>query len=297
MNAAKTGALIAHARKNKALTQRDLAAALHVSVQAVSKWERGLNFPDITLLEPLARQLDLTVTELLSGECSAAPDEAAVRSSLHLGLSHLRQWKRRLLCAAFLLLIPLLSVSFFWLRDNTELLPQKETIISPVEIGELNALVSRLAENHQLFLFDLALADGLEEYSFTLELWDHTGLTETWELLSARTADGEYPRHQSLGFAFRIHQGQFSCTLLQEGCITTSTLEDLPCLALQNGHYPTYGWKASESHLTLSRKSGSVLLAIGIDGSSGIRPPSTGNFTAPELAEGQSSLLLRMNCK
>ena len=41
MNSVKTGSLIAQARKEKALTQSDLAAALHVSTQAVSKWERG----------------------------------------------------------------------------------------------------------------------------------------------------------------------------------------------------------------------------------------------------------------
>ncbi len=41
MDKAKTGALIAAARKEKNLTQRELAAALHVSDRAISKWERG----------------------------------------------------------------------------------------------------------------------------------------------------------------------------------------------------------------------------------------------------------------
>lgn len=43
MDKAKTGALIAAARKEKNLTQRELAAALHVSDRAISKWERGVS--------------------------------------------------------------------------------------------------------------------------------------------------------------------------------------------------------------------------------------------------------------
>ena len=43
MDAMKTGGLIARRRKEKELTQRDLAEGLHVSVQAVSKWERGVS--------------------------------------------------------------------------------------------------------------------------------------------------------------------------------------------------------------------------------------------------------------
>lgn len=52
MDKAKTGALIAEVRKMKNLTQKDLAETLHVSDRAVSKWERGAGFPDVSLLEP-----------------------------------------------------------------------------------------------------------------------------------------------------------------------------------------------------------------------------------------------------
>ena len=65
MNRERTGMLIAEARKQKNMTQKDLAAALHVSDRAVSKWERGAGFPDVSLLEPLADALGLQVLELL----------------------------------------------------------------------------------------------------------------------------------------------------------------------------------------------------------------------------------------
>lgn len=62
-----TGAVIRKAREEKHLTQEQLAAKLHVSSKAVSKWETGAGFPDISLLEPLAKALELSVIELLAG--------------------------------------------------------------------------------------------------------------------------------------------------------------------------------------------------------------------------------------
>ena len=70
MDRTKTGALIAAARKEQNMTQKELAAALHVSDRAVSKWERGAGFPDISLLEPLADALGLGVLDLLRGQLS-----------------------------------------------------------------------------------------------------------------------------------------------------------------------------------------------------------------------------------
>lgn len=55
------------------MTQKELAAALHVSDRAVSKWERGAGFPDISLLEPLADALGLGVLDLLRGEQGPPP--------------------------------------------------------------------------------------------------------------------------------------------------------------------------------------------------------------------------------
>ena len=62
------GAFLARLRKEKGLTQKELAQQLYVSDKAVSKWERGLSLPDISLLTPLAEILGVTVTELLRGE-------------------------------------------------------------------------------------------------------------------------------------------------------------------------------------------------------------------------------------
>lgn len=63
-----TGAVIKKLRENKKMTQEELADTLFVSSKAVSKWETGQGFPDISLIEPLAKALDISVIELLSGE-------------------------------------------------------------------------------------------------------------------------------------------------------------------------------------------------------------------------------------
>ena len=64
-----TGAVIRRLRESKKMTQEELAERIFVSGKAVSKWETGQGFPDISLLEPLAEALGLSVAELLSGEC------------------------------------------------------------------------------------------------------------------------------------------------------------------------------------------------------------------------------------
>ncbi len=68
MDQIKVGKFIQERRKAQNMTQSNLASAMHVTDQAVSKWERGLNYPDITLLFDLATYLQVSVTEILLGE-------------------------------------------------------------------------------------------------------------------------------------------------------------------------------------------------------------------------------------
>ena len=62
-----TGALIKKLRENRKMTQEELADKVCVSSKAISKWETGRGFPDIGLIEPLAKALGISVIELLSG--------------------------------------------------------------------------------------------------------------------------------------------------------------------------------------------------------------------------------------
>lgn len=73
------GALIAQLRKEKHLTQKELAQQLNITDKAISKWERGLSFPDIALLTPLSTLLGITTAELLSGKRSPDVREEKVK--------------------------------------------------------------------------------------------------------------------------------------------------------------------------------------------------------------------------
>ena len=67
MNRYVTGDVIRSLREKKKMTQEELAEKIFVTGKAVSKWETGNGYPDISLLEPLAKALDISVIELLSG--------------------------------------------------------------------------------------------------------------------------------------------------------------------------------------------------------------------------------------
>lgn len=67
MNQYVTGSVIKELREKNGLTQAELAEKLNVSDKTVSKWETGKGYPDITLLEPIAKTFGISVTELLSG--------------------------------------------------------------------------------------------------------------------------------------------------------------------------------------------------------------------------------------
>ena len=68
MDQNKSGKFIAKLRKEKNMTQEQLAEKMGVSINAVSKWERGLSFPDISLLIPLSEILNISLYDLLKGE-------------------------------------------------------------------------------------------------------------------------------------------------------------------------------------------------------------------------------------
>lgn len=82
MEKGKIGPFIRQLRKERGMTQRELAAVLNVTDKAVSKWELGASLPDVGLLLPLAESLGVSVTELLGGARASEPPAKAPEAPL-----------------------------------------------------------------------------------------------------------------------------------------------------------------------------------------------------------------------
>ena len=81
------GTKIAEMRKEKGMTQLELAEKMGVTDKAVSKWERDLSFPDVNSIPKLAEIFDVTVDELMQGKAAAKGTAAAGRVSAFVRLA------------------------------------------------------------------------------------------------------------------------------------------------------------------------------------------------------------------
>lgn len=110
MDQKKIGRFICSLRKEKQLTQEQLAEKLGVSINAVSKWERGLSFPDVSLYKDLCKELDINIEELINGEKSksSTAKEKAIISVVKTNKNEKK--KRNIIIIVFTLLITLLII-------------------------------------------------------------------------------------------------------------------------------------------------------------------------------------------
>ena len=323
MDAVKTGALIAQARKERELTQKELAERLHVSAQAVSKWERGLSCPDIGLLEPLAEALGITVTELLSGQRGEEPKEELVRDSLRFGLNQLgrkiRQWKWLFVLAVAVLAAVVAGLGYRWVREETEWFPQPETVVRELRTSDQERQIAEaLGSSNSLHLYELTLADDLTECSVQAELWTHDGLERTWELMYASVGgiaprDGMEtgqtrvgaegwapfaPRRQILVLSVelehewseseqRVTERSFDIGLSFAGVSVRGTIDGISNPNIER----SVAWFAMDESQNVDREEGTVLLAMTVGG-----PNDTPNVLPPGN-ERTVQLVIRLFCK
>lgn len=125
MNQKQTGVFIAQKRKEKNLTQAQLAEKLSVSNKTVSKWENGVCMPDYTIIEFLCKELDITIQELIKGREIIAKEEQKSNENAPLifllgRTQELRRQNRMILSLLLTIAgISLLSLSKAFLTSDT----------------------------------------------------------------------------------------------------------------------------------------------------------------------------------
>lgn len=88
------GQKIASLRKEKGLTQKELAEKLCVTDKSVSKWETGVHFPDIAIIEPLAEELGISVSDLLG--LGQATSEEIIKGMTEVSEEEKKETKRKM---------------------------------------------------------------------------------------------------------------------------------------------------------------------------------------------------------
>ena len=128
MDSQKFGAFVAQCRKDKKMTQADLAAKLNVTDKAISRWERGVGFPDINTIEPLAAALDASVAELMKSErideseVSITTSNEIVNNTLNFAEKQIQQERKNILsiigCLTSAVILILYLDSIGWQLDT-----------------------------------------------------------------------------------------------------------------------------------------------------------------------------------
>lgn len=123
MNQEKIGKFIASLRKNKKMTQGQLAEKMGVSINAVSKWERGLSFPDVSLYKKLCDELNISVEELINGEKdnSDKAKEKAILSVVKLKDKEKRKLKKVITISILIIVLLIITGIIFYKRNDNEL--------------------------------------------------------------------------------------------------------------------------------------------------------------------------------
>lgn len=123
MNQEKIGQFIAGCRKKKGMTQKELGEKLNVSDKSISKWERGINMPDVSLYMPLCEALNISINELFAGEYiqTDAIIQKSEENIISIVKDNYEKTKKLNKIQNIIVVIALLSVPFIVLQWNLKL--------------------------------------------------------------------------------------------------------------------------------------------------------------------------------
>ena len=164
MDPKKTGTIISDARRKLNMTQKDLADKLYVSDKAVSKWERGLCFPDISVLIPLTENLNISLYDLLRGEKMNKKEvEETLKNTINFSNNELKRNKKKYTIISLIIIFIIVLtgiVTFIINNKNNDIsgIVDKDTIYDISYYSDYKtSLKSTNGENIELIIMKLPL--------------------------------------------------------------------------------------------------------------------------------------------
>ena len=137
MNPIIIGKFIALKRKQKNLTQEQLAQHLNISNKTISKWETGKCMPDYSIIKPLCKELDITISELIEGEESNYINEEQILDLLRRTLELEKQ--KNLLYGVIMIVMGIALQALSYAIGGTDFKDFVSGLLVGISIGELLA--------------------------------------------------------------------------------------------------------------------------------------------------------------
>ena len=130
----KSGKFIADLRKEKNMTQQELSEKMGVSINAVSKWERGLSFPDVSLYKKICKELGISIEELINGEKDNSDEakEKAIISTIKEKNKTKKISNRRIVLIIIIFALVILSLLFYYKNSKINLVSDSDELYEVV---------------------------------------------------------------------------------------------------------------------------------------------------------------------
>lgn len=278
MDQVKIGKYIAGKRKSLGYTQLQLAEKLGMSDKSVSKWERGVCLPDVSVYESLCNELGISLNEFLAGE--DIEDEKAIKKSEENLLSVSRFAKKRSrtfkkIIAVFVALIILL-VGFFveflysegyFLQNYVSAYPQNS---AEREVARI------LAEREGIFLYKYHVDDIYEYMNVQMYVYHNGKLVDEPANIPLSFMNGE-PKEGVLVFVPDCENGEIR-VILTSGAGSFSMKSYFECEKLVLDEYAT-GWTETEEKHKVELGEETPILALFYDKDGHMTIPPTGSIS------------------
>ncbi len=246
MNKETMGAFIARNRKSIGLTQRELAERLHVTDKAVSKWERGLSYPDVTLLEPLAEAFGLGVEELVA--CERKEEDPPVKAVLEISRENQQVERRKNFLRIALLALAMSGIvlGMIWYLHTYINTYVSEQRLCSIYLKETENGADYLCVEREGHLLRLKCGNGVDFDS--IELTDDNGYNLVYRLdcrWNQKTYEGTVSACEEMGITISrkqlISEGGFMDFLFDVQSVEGLFGEPLVYYTSENYFPDTYG--------------------------------------------------------